>query len=272
VDGKFVSLVSYIDVEKDRPGKIIYVHDEPILELGTRGTFDEFGIHPSTVVKNGEEVWLYYVGWTRCVSVPYSTSIGLAISSDNGKTFTKYAKGPLFGRRPNEPFLETGPFVLQEDNVWHMWYVSGIEWIENSERLDPIYLIMNAYSKDGINWERDGKPCLENKLNNECHAHPTVIQENGLYHMWFSYRSATEFREFGGSSYRIGYAYSEDLRNWTRDDEHSGIDLSEKGWDSEMQAYPYVSKVEGQYMMFYNGNNFGKYGFGYAVQNHENNT
>jgi hypothetical protein len=43
-----------------------------------------------------------------------------------------------------------------------------------------------------------------------------------------------------------------------------GIDISEKGWDSEAIAYPYVIKVREKWYMFYNGNGFGKTGFGYA--------
>ncbi len=63
----------------------------------------------------------------------------------------------------------------------------------------------------------------------------------------------------------MGYAFSEDLNNWTRDDEKAGIKLSSSGWDSEMQAYPFVEKTGEKIYLFYNGNEFGKYGFGYAI-------
>ena len=41
---------------------------------------------------------------------------------------------------------------------------------------------------------------------------------------------------------------------------------SEEGWDSDMTAYPYVVVHEGRKFMFYNGNNFGKTGVGYATK------
>ena len=82
--------------------------------------------------------------------------------------------------------------------------------------------------------------------------------------MWFSYRGSQGFRD-GAESYRIGLAYSNDLINWKREDKLSGIDVSKNGWDSMMVAYPSIIKINGQYIMFYNGNSFGKEGFGYAI-------
>ena len=62
----------------------------------------------------------------------------------------------------------------------------------------------------------------------------------------------------------MGYAWSDDLLNWTRDD----TDLWEKsargGWDSDMQCYPHAFEVCGKYYLLYNGNEFGRYGFGLA--------
>ena len=82
--------------------------------------------------------------------------------------------------------------------------------------------------------------------------------------MWFSYRGRKDFR-YGSQSYRIGLAYSKDLINWTRNDKLSGIDISDSGWDSLMIAYPSIIKIKDKYVMFYNGNSFGKDGFGYAI-------
>lgn len=47
----------------------------------------------SSIIKNEDELWMYYVGWSRLQSVPYNWAIGLAISIDNGQTFTKKYKG-----------------------------------------------------------------------------------------------------------------------------------------------------------------------------------
>ena len=62
----------------------------------------------------------------------------------------------------------------------------------------------------------------------------------------------------------IGYAESNNSENFKR----KPIDFttSESGWDSEMLCYASVIKYENTYYMFYNGNNFGKTGIGYATK------
>lgn len=64
--------------------------------------------------------------------------------------------------------------------------------------------------------------------------------------------------------YRIGYAYSDDLINWTRDDDNVGITTTEGDWDSDMMCYPNLVEVNGKIYLLYNGNEFGQYGFGVA--------
>ena len=93
---------------------------------------------------------------------------------------------------------------------------------------------------------------------------PTVIEYNGTYHMYFCYREATRFRNDRARAYRIGYAWSTDLLAWTRNDDEAGIDLSDEGWDSEMMCYPHVFRRDDEVFMLYNGNEFGRHGFGLA--------
>ena len=81
--------------------------------------------------------------------------------------------------------------------------------------------------------------------------------------MFFCYRYSKNYRG-KENGYRIGYAYSNDLENWTRDDSKAGIDISNDGWDSEMVSYPHVFELDGSLYMFYLGNQVGKYGFGIA--------
>jgi len=48
-----------------------------------------------------------------------------------------------------------------------------------------------------------------------------------------------------------------------------GIDVSDNGWDSKMISYPFIYIHKGMKFMVYNGNGFGKSGFGYAVLKNE---
>ncbi len=264
VDGSMVSHITYVDVSAADPSRVLHVHDRPILPLGGLGDFDEFGIHPVGAVPMDDALYLYYQGWTRGASVPYITSLGLALSHDGGQTFTKYARGPLFSRTPDEPYLENGFFVLKEEDGLRMWYATGIEWREHEGVKEPLYRIVAARSRDGIHWERDARPLFPPAHEGEVTGRPTVLKCGGIYRMWFSKRDVTGFRSGGANAYRIGYAWSTDGDTWTRADHLAGIDVSAEGWDSEMQAYPFVVRSGRKLYLFYNGNAFGRDGFGYA--------
>ena len=83
--------------------------------------------------------------------------------------------------------------------------------------------------------------------------------------MYFCYRQADGFRTNKDRTYRIGYAWSKDLTDWERNDGKAGIDISKEGWDSESICYPFVVEHKSKRYMLYNGNEYGKTGFGYAV-------
>ena len=265
-DGQFKSYSGYVDVDINDPKKIIDVSEEPIIELGGLGEFDEFGSMAGTVVPVNNEFYLYYCGWQRGVSTPYNWAIGLAKSRD-GKKFKKAGKGPLLGPTHNEPYLQACPIVYKEsDTKWHMYYLSGTKWIEmENGKKESQYLLMYASSHDGINWIRNGIPILKPSVDDECQTSCSIIKRNGKFHMFFSYRYGTAFREDSSRGYRIGYASSDDMLVWERDDSKAGLDVSKTGWDSEMVAYPHVRNINGRILMFYCGNSFGQSGFGYAA-------
>lgn len=262
-DKMIVSNTGYIDVAPNDPGNILNLSEEPVLPLGGPGTFDEFGIMPGCVIKVGHLHYFYYTGWTRTHTVPHTTSIGLAVSSDGGNTFSKMGEGPLFSRTFSEPFLENGPYILEHEGIYHMWYSSGTKWILHNDKYESVYVIMHATSTDGISWVREGKPCIQLSSPNEAQNRPSVIKLGDTFHMWFCSRAGIDFR---GTThgYRMGYATSEDLVTWKRDDSKARITLSENGWDSEMQAYPDLIKIGDELVMFYNGNAFGREGIGFA--------
>lgn len=262
--GYFASVTSFVEIDRDDPQKVLRIHDRPILELGGLGAFDQFGVMPGAVLAVGDEVWMYYVGWMRCEGAPYSHAIGLAISRDGGVTFQRYAQGPLFGRTPAEPFLQNSPTVTILDGKFHMWYSSGIRWLMHEGRPESVYVLMHAVSDDGIHWVREGTPCIAPHTPYECQTNPSLLELDGVYHLWFCHRLGKDFRNKTGG-YRMGYATSTDLVHWIRQDEASPLEPSQEGWDSEMVCYPYVFQHHDQLRMLYSGNHFGRDGFGLAT-------
>ena len=258
------SLPVYIDLNCFDLSDIINICKEPVLKFGRKGTFDENGIIPSYLIEISNKLYFYYAGWSQCKNVPYKNFTGLAISKDGGKTFKKYMEAPVFSLDKYNPMSATGPCIIKRENDYFAIYSTGIDWVEINGKLEHSYLLTYATSKNAIDWEGSGKIIIEPEKKSFAHCKPAIIFERGMYHMWFSSRGSHNFRKQGNESYRIGYAYSKNLTHWIRDDSKAGINVSDEGWDSEMICYPNIIKINKKYYMFYNGNGFGKSGFGYA--------
>jgi len=258
-----LSLTTFVDLDQNDPAVVLTLHQEPILETGKPGTFDEHGIMPSCAVRDGNQVFLFYSGWSRGASVPYTNSTGLAISCDGGETFKKVSDGPILSKSIYDPYSATSPCVLKDGSIWHMWYCSGTGWLEVGGKYEHVYDIKHARSDDGVSWSTDGKTTIGPATAHEALTRPFVISRSDGYHMWFCYRGSRDFRD-GEEAYRIGYAFSTNLDDWQRKDQEVGLDLSPNGFDSRMVAYPAVVTVNDHTFMFYNGNAFGRDGFGYA--------
>ena len=254
--------ITYIDVDATNPTKIVNDPQQYILDIGTRGAFDDCGVNVSAIVKRGEQMLLYYAGYQRHFRTPYSILSGLATSTD-GHHFERWARVPVLERNDKELDLRSAPAVFYEDEMFKMWYVAGMGW-ENIEgdvhknRLMPVYQLKYGESKDGIKWEIEDKPIFKQERDEFGFGRPFIFKkEDGTYQLFYSVRRKTK-------SYRIGFAESQDGKSWIRKDGEVGIDVSESGWDSEMICYPAVIAVEGKTFLFYNGNKNGETGFGVA--------
>jgi hypothetical protein len=266
-NGQYVSYSAWVDLDRRDLFRILRVADRPILPLGGLGTFDEFGTYPVSVARHGSEIRAYYGGWTRCESVPFNVAIGMAVSHDEGVTFERVGPGPVLTYSPDEPFVLSGPKIRRFSDTWHMWYIAGRKWKLVDDRPEPVYKIRMASSSDGIHWTKANRDLVESRVEeDEAQASPDVFFANGRYHMFFCYRYSSRYRgkDFG---YRIGYASSQDLTTWVRDDGKAGIDIAESGWDSEMLSYPHVFELDGKVYMAYLGNDVGRAGFGLAELN-----
>ena len=259
--GFFTSYTGFIDVDKNEPSKVLYIHDKPLLEVGRPGTFDEHGIMVAEVVKHGDKFYMYYMGWQRSDTVPYVIRTGLALS-DDGCSFTKVSEGPVIGLNRFIPFGVGNLSIVIEQGRFHMWYTHYKPWLNTPIGFRPTYDIRYAWSDNGLDWIF-GDECVRPENDNESIATPCVRYINGSYHMWYAYRPAVDERGRSGP-YSIGYASSPDGQQWTRQDRLVGLTVSETGWDSEMVCAPDMLKAGDDLLLFYCGNHYGRDGFGYA--------
>jgi len=240
--------------------KILEIDSKPLLEPGQLGLFDDSGVAVACVLEMDNYEYLYYLGWNLKVTVPWLNSIGLAKRKKTieNSPFEKVSLAPIMDRSNEDPFSISYPSILQENNEFRMWYGSNLNWGKDQSEMQ--HVIKYATSLDGINWIRNNVISIPLIHKNEyALSKPHVIKEDNLYKMWYSFRANNSIQ-----TYRIGYAESEEGLKWERMDDKVGIDVSESGWDSEMICYPFVFSHKGSKYMLYNGNGYGKTGFGIA--------
>ena len=261
-----MSRIAFADLDRADPRRVVRVSEQPLLEIGQPGAFDDSGTLTNFAMTTNGEVRLYYHGYNRRVVVPWGNAIGLAVSADGGETFRKAFEGPVIDRTPLEPYFAVGAWIVEDEGKFRLWYSSGLHWKKLADDvLEPIYVIKYGESDDGVTFRRDALTCIVPLNEEEANTRAAVIKRGGLFRMWYCFRGSQNFRD-GADAYRIGYAESEDGRRWTRKDDEAGIELGAAGdWDGLMQAYPAVLQVDGKLLMFYNGDGFGVSGFGCAV-------
>lgn len=249
----------YFDFDMDTL-KVVNVPSSPLLDLGKLGAFDDSGVMPSSIVDVNGKKYMYTTGWSKAVTVPFSFHIGLFISEDGGITYKRFSDAPALGRNHHDPYITGAPCVLKEKDKFRMWYISATAWIKETPDAKPkhYYTIKYAESNDGIDWKTSDHICINYSKDEYAIARPVVYKEGELYRMWFSYRG-------GNDTYRIGAAYSKNGINWEREKSPIEINVSEKGWDSEMVCYAHPLFYKGKTYALYNGNSYGATGVGLAV-------
>jgi hypothetical protein len=248
----------FVDLDRRNLNNVLRVSQKPIFDIGKPGTFDENGCLTCSVVRvSDEEYYFYYAGFELGQKIRYRLLSGLAITNNNFELKKKF-NTPVLERNRAELHFRGGPFCIKDYGIFKMWYVAGSEWVIIDGKSMPRYVIKYIESSDGINWVGEGKVCIDIQSDKEHgFGRPYVIKDNEVYKMYYSIRVRRK-------GYRLGYAESKDGKEWIRMDSEIGLDVSKSGWDSEMICYSAIIKDEGKVYMFYNGNQFGKSGFGYA--------
>jgi hypothetical protein len=259
-DEQGIGRVGYVDVAADDPARILGASNSPCLDIGPPGTFDENGVLQTSVLPLDDgRILMYYVGFELGTRTRYRLLTGLAVSEDGGDTFRRTRNTPILERSDDELFFRGGPFVIADRGVFRMWYLAGSAWTEIDGKPMPCYDLRYIESADGVTWPTRGRVVLP-VVDADEHGfgRPWVVREPDGYRLFFSVRR----RSLG--QYRLGYAESIDGLDWTRRDAILGLDVSPAGFDDQAIMYSAVVSAAGRTWMFYNGNQFGQTGFGFA--------
>ncbi len=239
--------------------KVIREYKEPFFEHGLTNSFYADGVSIGNCYEVNGTTYMLFMGWQNPKNDHWRGDIGrLIVKQDLSLELdTEY---PFLSINTIDPISLSYPWVIKTaEDVYSMWYGSTLSWkTANGEML---HVIQQASSSNGHEWKRLGLAVPYELGKIQAFSRPVVLKKpNGDdYEMWFSYRSGDD------TTYRIGYAVSSDGQHWELALDKVGITVSKDGWDSEMIEYPFVFDHKGERYMLYNGNGYGKTGFGLAV-------
>lgn len=210
----------------------------PVLDLGTTGDWDAMSVQDPTILKDNDRyIGLFdgdsnEVGWC---------GIGVAYSED----------GYGWSKHPDNPVLEPGvagrydgnhvadPHIIRADGQYHLFY---------SGRNGESWAICHAVSDDLVDWTRNDANPLITILqidDEDCTDvnDPTVIKEDGTYHMIFAVLKSDEKR--------LKYARSDDLEHWEVRD--SPVLTPTETWEGTRLTNPALFMDDDTYHLYYVG-------------------
>jgi predicted GH43/DUF377 family glycosyl hydrolase len=257
-DRNGISRIGYVDLNPYSPNKIIKVSEKPVLDIGKPGNFDDNGIILGDVIRINDKLHIYYIGFQLVNKVKFLAFTGLAISYDDGDTFERYQETPILDRKAGCNFINALHTILKIDNTYKCWLGAGNDWKTINDNKYPIYNIKQIETIDGINFNTKPKDCISFVNEGEYRVgRPRVIKMEDHYEMYFTWGDIK-------GNYLMGFAESSNAKDWKRDDKKLHFPPSNNGWDSKWVSYGAPLKVNQKMLMFYNGNNMGKEGFGLA--------
>lgn len=238
--------------------RVFAEHREPVFEHGPEGSFFEAGVSIGNAYETGGQRYMLFMGWQVPKGGHWRGDIGrLKVGDDLSLRLDGAA--PFMAGDATDPVSLSYPWVTASGEGYEMWYGSTVAWDAGNGEM--LHVVKHAVSDDGHAWRRTGLAVPYEIGRAQAFSRPTVLRaQSGDLEMWFSYRSGR------GETYRIGYARKPVDGPWRLALEEAGIAPSAAGWDSEMIEYPFVLAHEGRVYMLYNGNGYGRTGFGLAVR------
>lgn len=248
------SSVTYVDLDIFTR-EVKKVSNNTVFKYGENNSFYSHGVSIGSVYSVANKKYILFMGWQIRNGGHWRGDIGRLLLEDKDTLLVEPNKAFIVCDDEDKISLSY-PWVIFDEGIYKMWYGSTESW--DSPNSEMIHVIKYATSRDGENWKKHGLAIPFKIGTAQAFSRPTIFKDLNGYHMYFSYRSGD------GTKYRIGYAYSKDSLNWDRK-KNSGIEVSKSGWDSEMICYPFIFEHKDKRYMLYNGNGYGKTGFGLAI-------
>lgn len=261
-DDAGISRIGWVDLDAADPKRVKGCASRPVLDLGAPGMFDDNGVILGDVIEISKtELRLYYVGFQLVEKAKFLAFTGLAVSRDRGESFERVQQTPIIDRCPDGPFIGALHSISRlADGSYRAWLSRGQGWQEIDGRLYPRYDCWTMTSADGIRFdnataERIIAPAAQEYRIGRPRATP---QPDGTWLL----RATSDTYDKQYASFLFT---SPDGVSMTRTATEELPRGHAGSWDSEMTCYPaYLQTADGRHLLFYNGNDMGRTGVGYA--------
>ena len=155
-----------------------------------------------------------------------------------------------------------------------MLYISGLSYIKVGDIFEPLYSIKYGVSRDLFTWDRPTDLVVEDPCQIDgatCFSHPCFVSIDRNDKKWLVLsckRNISDYRS-GNGAYKLVYSFTESLKkiptfvdlNIISDDPNVFLNFS------HMTCYPSLFKYKQKLYCIFNGNQFGRTGFGIGSVN-----
>jgi len=189
------------------------------------------------------------------ISIQSDTAQGAAASPTK---WIRYAGNPVLSQGAGgswESACIASHSVINDSGTFKMWYGGSTKAYMEEK-------VGYATSPDGKSWTKHASnPVLgfgpSGSWDSSQLSLPMVIKDGATYKMWYA--------GYNGTYWRIGYATSADGVAWTKYAQNPVMDVGvANSWDSKMVMPDTVRYEDGEYRMWYQGNDGSRWRFGYA--------
>jgi len=228
------------------------------------GFFDTDGAMPSQIYQTKDEYFLIYNGWNRLTGrPPYLNSSGrikINLNELNEFQFILAEQTPFLSRGPDNPSSAVTAWIEKSYNDQTVYWIRTEKWELVSGYYEPLYYIASGSIDETGRCIMRYERVIEPVYPDEVFSRPTVTRINGKTLMAFCSRSIHDFRD-GVNSYKINFALknSNMPHGWSRCPIRLNADLN---WCNLQTSYPCLFSDEKHTYLAFNGNSFGKSGFG----------
>lgn len=263
-DENMHSRLGFVDVDIDDPSKVINYATEPLLSDGKPGTFDMNGTTPLTAMVVDNKLRIYYAGWQKFdfSHKRYTIFTGLAVGEPEDVLLTRFSEDSIIGPRFEDELVRTGCLIMKDKGVYRNWFASFSKVIDINGKITPAYNLSTMTSEDGFSWNNKEDiifPIRENAIMG--YGRSAVWKEGDNYQGLFA------VREWSGRYCNVlYYSTSKDGIHWEElSKKHVAFQASYTCDAQKEVCSPSIIIQKNRMLMFYNGDDFGKYGLRLAI-------